>query len=701
MRHILRIIGWNLLFILAGLLVIGVAGETYFRLNARFGYDRINLADQIAYWRFVPGVGLLRQPQIDLVFSNGLNVWTVQRANSLGFLDREPIDPERAAESCHITIIGDSFVEGREVYISDKMQVRLEEIAAREAPHLDVTTSAFGFSGTGQVNQLPFYDRYAKRMSPDMIVLVFVSNDPRDNSAARYALTPGYVPDRLPYGHAVSDGYGGVIWVPPAVDFSDPLFSRGTESLNSWSRSVIYRVASLSYFMRQLYIRTERIGSSFKLHRWFLPPETAYKRYRDHTRIMKETMTTHDDIEMWGFTSFGLEQFKRRADHDGAALMILTNYDVGEESAGYPVFDSLSMIAQSLGIPVVSQKDYIIQHGGDIHDAHLMINYHWNPTGHRWAAEAVWEYIEEEWEGKCPEAEHQPDIEVDWISIGDPSDEVEYEGRIQTFQEPFGLHHRIHTPRGEAWVQSFPTFDSKKYRSAYESVTSRRPTVRSDWDVHLYDDGLTYIKEPCAAADVEHIFFLHVVPENNSDLAAERQLTGFDNLDFHFGIRGAAFDRHCMVSADLPDYDIASIRTGQLSDGVQTWRVDYNFALPSIMDVVQELQQSGREPEIRSNFDVYIDDGRLVYMKTSCNSDDRDLPFFLHVIPADANDIPQGREESGFDNLGFELMQNGGQSDGVCFATVDLPEYKIASIRTGQWVRGEGEVWDASIEFGR
>ena len=54
---------------------------------------------------------------------------------------------ERAAASCHIAMIGDSYVEARQVPIADKFHVRLEELAARELRHLDITTSAFGIMG--------------------------------------------------------------------------------------------------------------------------------------------------------------------------------------------------------------------------------------------------------------------------------------------------------------------------------------------------------------------------------------------------------------------------------------------------------------------------------------------------------------------------------------------------------------------------
>ena len=90
----------------------------------------------------------------------------------------------------------------------------------------------------------------------------------------------------------------------------------------------------------------------------------------------------------------------------------------------------------------------------------------------------------------------------------------------------------------------------------------------------------------------------------------------------------------------------------------------------------------------------------MIYVRESCNTDDSGTPFFLHVFPADENDLLPNRQESGFDNLGFEMMQKGGMVDSGCFAAVDLPEYEIASIMTGQWGRGEGNVWESNIEFG-
>ena len=148
-RRALRLVGWNALFLVAGLALVGVVGETYFRLRAPFVENHTPSA-----WS--PTVGRTFAPNAEVRYTNVLDFWTVTRTNSLGFPDREPIGLERAAASCHIAMIGDSYVEALQVPIADKFHVRLEALAARELRHLDVTTSAFGISGTGQVNQLAY-----------------------------------------------------------------------------------------------------------------------------------------------------------------------------------------------------------------------------------------------------------------------------------------------------------------------------------------------------------------------------------------------------------------------------------------------------------------------------------------------------------------------------------------------------------------
>ena len=105
--------------------------------------------------------------------------------------------------------------------------------------------------------------------------------------------------------------------------------------------------------------------------------------------------------------------------------------------------------------------------------------------------------------------------------------------------------------------------DTGEYQAAYESATANPPALRSTFDVYLYGNAVTYIKEPCAAADLAGMFVLHPYPANPGDLPEWRQGQEFDNLDFQFDLRGARFDGKCVASIPLPDYPIDRLRVGQ------------------------------------------------------------------------------------------------------------------------------------------
>ena len=96
------------------------------------------------------------------------------------------------------------------------------------------------------------------------------------------------------------------------------------------------------------------------------------------------------------FTAFGLDQFKSRADRDGAALVVLTTYRVRMmDDRGAPFFATLNAMAEERGVPVIDQHEYVLRQGMDIRDVHWERDAHWNADGHRLAAEAVLEWLGE------------------------------------------------------------------------------------------------------------------------------------------------------------------------------------------------------------------------------------------------------------------------------------------------------------------
>ncbi len=536
-RHALRLIGWNALFLVLGLALIGVVGEMYFRLRAPFLENDVPHA-----WS--PTIESTLTPNAEVRWTNKLDFWTESWTNSLGFLDREPIGLERAAASCHIAMIGDSFVDARQVPIADKFHVRLEELAAEELRHLDITTSAFGTRGTGQVNQLAYYDEFARTLRPALLVLVFVDNDFVNNAPILEGLSLGVDPDRLTEVSATRGADGTITLRPPHPPSPESRLATMASTSPPWYSRVTDRLIDMSPLARWLQIKKRAwfpADTDPELITWVALLSRRSPRYAALFDGWRPT--TRDDIrasflyaqdlppvyeDALDFTAFALDQFRERAARDGTALVILSSHYIG--TRGDLGFDRLTALAEPRGIPVIDYNDYVLRQGAvPSRDATWAHDGHWNVAGHQWAAEALLEYLKENQE-ICT--------------------------RRKSPTSP---------PPPPSWL------------TAYESVASGEPAARSDFDIYLRENTVSYLKSPCSAVDVQAPFFLHVVPEDVEHLPANRQQYGFDNLDFHYGrLAPLAFGGMCIAQRPLPDYPIVRIRTGQYTpDDGPIWQAEF------------------------------------------------------------------------------------------------------------------------------
>ncbi len=115
-----------------------------------------------------------------------------------------------------------------------------------------------------------------------------------------------------------------------------------------------------------------------------------------------------------------------------------------------------------------------------------------------------------------------------------------------------------------------------------------------------------------------------------------------------------------------------------------------------------EAQPTNARWPPRDRFDVSLDGNQIIYVKAHCTGDWR--RFFLHVTPKDVVDLPAHRRQHGFDNLNFELspLMSVGAAR-CCVAARELPAYRIATIRTGQFEKeGPNEyrnVWTQEFRF--
>ena len=111
------------------------------------------------------------------------------------------------------------------------------------------------------------------------------------------------------------------------------------------------------------------------------------------------------------------------------------------------------------------------------------------------------------------------------------------------------------------------------------------------------------------------------------------------------------------------------------------------------MDMLTNLKPTlPRKPLIRSTFDIYLREDMLFYFREPCDAEDRSATLFLHVLPVDVDDLPDRRRRYGFDGSNFDFNSYGMRSAEQCVALLELPDYPIARIRTGQF-SDEGTVW--------
>ena len=116
---------------------------------------------------------------------------------------------------------------------------------------------------------------------------------------------------------------------------------------------------------------------------------------------------------------------------------------------------------------------------------------------------------------------------------------------------------------------AYEPFDAARHRARKQRYMDQliqqasEQVVHAGWSVYRTGRKLTYLKEPCAPADVQAKFVLHVVPADPANLPAHRQQYNSENLDFLFNWRGEQIDDQCIAIIPLPAYPIDRIYIGQ------------------------------------------------------------------------------------------------------------------------------------------
>lgn len=197
--------------------------------------------------------------------------------------------------------------------LPDKFQVRLEELGFEHSLGQDITTSAFGIRATGQINQLPYYDEFVRHLHPNLLVLVFTSNDFSDKARAAEHCRRHHV--------TIKRGKNGTLKLQrPDQNYRAPL---GLHGRISFWRQVLQLVNSAPLWRPKPNRLVNVIRMRF-LRRWLKTKMSWTALWGRGSYLDAETIKLR-----YVATDFALDQFKRRAARDGSALVILAAHDLG------------------------------------------------------------------------------------------------------------------------------------------------------------------------------------------------------------------------------------------------------------------------------------------------------------------------------------------------------------------------------------
>ena len=220
------------------------------------------------------------------------------------------------------------------------------------------------------------------------------------------------------------------------------------------------------------------------------------------------------------------------------------------------------------------------------------------------------------------------------------------------------------------------------YTELYRAAVAGEPIIRGEYVVYLTGRTVVFVKEDCRPGERAGRFGVKVYP-----MAAAQGglIPGRDDYRYFSNV-GARLGERCLAVIGLPDYPVAHLVAGRYAgpaNGI-VWEGAYSFSHPGLEEMAAELaaDRPGETPGV--GFELYRQEGTLIYYREGCQRRDTGPRFFLHIVSEDVDGLPPGRREYGFENWGFYFGQRGLWFNGQCLATVELPDYAIAGIRTGQ-----------------
>ncbi len=328
---------------------------------------------------YSPALGLItNEPNSTQVVSSPW-VYNTVTYNKYGF--RGPNwELRKNAGETRIAILGDSYIEGREVAFDELVTSVLEKRISS-----DVLVMNFGISGTAQADQIPLYRNLVRKFKPDVVIhCVTVSNDFEENVQE---LSP------LQSKNFLELKNGELLEIPPPKLVTCICAEPWCAVTNFFSNLALFKLV-----YRQLDAKTHSPWERFLSPQNACASETSLSepleafdtpRYDHARRVMAKALLNFRTIceedgshfllmspsGVWTFLARESPAFKTKSD------FLAKRYAWLKEFAREHSFDYLD-----LNNALLERSRSI---GLRCEDIHIPWDAHWTPLGHRLAAESI------------------------------------------------------------------------------------------------------------------------------------------------------------------------------------------------------------------------------------------------------------------------------------------------------------------------
>ena len=352
------------------LLSLGMA-EGFLRIQDIYVEKRYGpMTDEDLLWTYNALLGWKHRPHETAYFCNPVERFkTLCKTNSHGLRDDE-YTYSKPQGVLRILLLGDSATVGLEVEKEKVIDSVLEKLIH---PQRACEVLNAGVRGYGTDQSYLFLTHEGIRYDPDIVIYVFVENDPEDNITI----------------HRLARKYGK----PYFVLENSRLLLKGVPVPRSFpeDRWLLSSKASEDFYNRAIFPETPPLHVPIWSHSLLYRKVVSMSESKRSERIPPEPARVREDE--WKITETLLEAMKKFCDQKRIHFVVF-RFTQGRDR---PLFKEtrLKKLTERRGIELIENRDIFFKEGRGTRKLVFRTDPHWNAQGHALGAKILFHFLQE------------------------------------------------------------------------------------------------------------------------------------------------------------------------------------------------------------------------------------------------------------------------------------------------------------------